>query len=334
MSTPLGWQASLWQRLQEAHAQQRLTHALLLAGPAGIGKRRFAAALAQGLMCESPAVDGLACGTCRSCLQYTAGSHPNLFWLKPLYDDKTDKQKRDISVEQLRDLGDKLVLSSHYGGAKVVVFDPVDALNVAGVNALLKTIEEPPQATYLLLVSERPMSLAATLRSRCQRLRMTPPSESDALAWLKAELPDTDETLRAQALARAQGAPLRALASLQSGLMEQQNQWRRDWLEIAAQKRSPLVVAATVGREREQVGVWLSSFISFLGDMLRERVTASSQHGDLSRLAGTIPLPGLWQLIDEAFESARRIQASAAPQLVVESMMIAWWRWTLTRPAS
>ena len=328
---PLQWQAPMWRVVTEAHRQSRLAHALLLTGPAGVGKRHFAHALSQWLLCESSGDGGLACGRCRGCLQFAAGSHPNLFWLRPLFDDKTDKQKRDIGVEQLRDLGDKLTLSTHYGGARVVVFDPADALNVAGVNALLKTIEEPPPSTYLLLISERPMSLAATLRSRCQRLRLPVPTADAALAWLAAEAPTVDDTVRNRASAQAQGAPLRALASLSSGLMDQQMQWRRDWIAIATQQRSPLAAAAAVGREREQVALWLGSFITFLGELLRER-TAGVVAVDGDGLGLRIQLPGMWQLIDEAFESSRRIQANAAPQLAVESLMIAWWRWTLARP--
>lgn len=329
----LPWQHDLWRIVGEARDQQRLAHALLLAGPAGVGKRTFASALTQTLLCEAPAAGGYACRVCRSCVQFAAGSHPNLFWLRPLVDDKTDKQKRDISVEQLRNMGDKLVLSAHYGGAKVAVLDPADALNTNGVNALLKTIEEPPPNTYLLLISERPMALAATLRSRCQRLRFSPPSSDEAQAWLQQQEPVLTGALLEHALTSSQGAPLRALAAHRSGLLDLQRKWRSDWLDVAAQKRPPTAAAVAVGKDREQVSAWLSAFIVFLAELLRVRVSGQPS-ADIGAIAARIAPSGLQALIDEAHESARRITTSASPQLVVESLMIAWWRWSMARGAA
>jgi DNA polymerase-3 subunit delta' len=326
----LPWQSALWSVVTEARTNEKLAHALLLAGPAGVGKRQFARALAQALLCEAPSAQGTACGQCRGCVQFDAGSHPNLFWLQPLFDEKTDKQKRDISVEQLRDLGEKLVLSAHYGGSKVVVMDPVDALNVSGVNALLKTIEEPPPKTYMLLVSERPMALAATLRSRCQRLRFAPPSDEQARAWLREQEPALTGASLERALDLAQGAPLRALAAHKSGLLEQHGKWRTDWLDVAAQKRAPTAAAVAVGKDREQVSAWIAAFIAFLGELLRARVSGQ-QSADVGPIAARIGMPGLQAMLDEAYESARRITTSASPQLVVESLLIAWWRWSMAR---
>ncbi|MDB5968056.1 MAG: polymerase-3 subunit delta [Hydrocarboniphaga sp.] len=329
----LPWHKALWSVVCEARANDKLAHALLLAGPAGVGKRQFARALAQALLCESPDQQGEACGKCRGCVQFEAGSHPNLYWLQPLFDDKTDKQKRDISVEQLRDLGEKLVLSAYYGGSKVVVMDPADALNVNGVNALLKTIEEPPPKTYMLLVSERPMALAATLRSRCQRLRFTPPAEAEARAWLREQEPALSAVALERTLDLAQGAPLRALAGHKSGLLEQQGKWRSDWLEVAASSRAPTAAAVAVGKDREQVSAWIAAFIAFLGELLRARVSGQ-QAGDLGQVPGRIGMTGLQAMLDEAYDAARRITTSASPQLVVESLMIAWWRWSMARGAA
>ena len=139
MIRALPWHVQPWQRVQDAIRTGQLGHALLLAGPAGVGKRRFAARLAARLMCESPDVDGEACGHCRGCAQTLAGSHPNLNWLQREFNDRKDKLKRDISMEQLRRMMESLSLSSHYGRTRVVVIDPADAMNANGVNAVLKT---------------------------------------------------------------------------------------------------------------------------------------------------------------------------------------------------
>ena len=194
--------AQRWQRLLAAHASGRLAHALLLAGPRGAGKGHFAAGLASFLLCESSGGARRPCGECRSCAQIAAGTHPNLMRLQPAED------KRDIAIDDVRDLLDRLHLSSHYGQAKIAIIEPADALNASGVNALLKTVEEPPPATHLLFVSERWRALPATLRSRCQILRFARPralaAEGEAAGeWGKA-LTEAGEG-RMQALRLAQG---------------------------------------------------------------------------------------------------------------------------------
>lgn len=179
--SPQPWQQERWAQIRAAHAAGRLAHALLLAGPRGVGKEHFAAGLAAFLLCEGAGEQ--PCGACRSCTQLAAGTHPNLMRLAPAED------KRDIAIDDVRDLLDRLHLSSHYGQAKVAIVSPADALNASGVNALLKTVEEPPPATHIMLVSERWRALPATLRSRCQILRFARPRQAQADAadeWSRA----------------------------------------------------------------------------------------------------------------------------------------------------
>lgn len=321
---PLPWLDRLWTTLQASRRDGRLSHALLLGGPAGVGKRHFAGALAASLLCEALPQNGIACGSCRGCVQFAAGSHPNLHWLQPEVDDKSGREKRDISVEQLRNLLEKLQLSSHYGGAKVAVLAPADALNASGVNGLLKTIEEPPPATYLMLISERPMALAATLRSRCLRLQFPVPPETQARAWLATECPGIEAG--PDALREAFGAPLQLARWAQSGALERNRKWRDELLAVALRGREPLAAAAAVGRDRDEVQAWLSCALVLFGDLLRDRATGR-EDPRTGGLAHRIGSEALEQLIAEAVESSRRLQTNAQPQLVVESLMIAWWRW-------
>ena len=196
---PKPWQEERWRQVRAAHAGGRLAHALLLAGPRGAGKDHFADGLARFLLCE--AAGARPCGQCRSCVQIAAGTHPNLMRLAPAED------KRDIAIDDVRDLLDRLHLSSHYGQAKIAIVSPADALNANGANALLKTVEEPPPATHILLVAERWRALPATLRSRCQILRFARQGawapEGDAGDWIRA-LADACEG-KMQALRIAQG---------------------------------------------------------------------------------------------------------------------------------
>ncbi len=183
--TPHAWQQERWQQVRRAHADGRLAHALLLAGPRAAGADHFAAGLAAWLLCEAAEAARKPCSECRSCVQLAAGAHPNLMRLQPAED------KRDIAIDDVRDLIDRLHLSSHYGQAKIAIVSPADALNANSANALLKIVEEPPPATHILFVAERWRALPATLRSRCQILRFAPPGAwapegEDAAEWSRA----------------------------------------------------------------------------------------------------------------------------------------------------
>ena len=209
---PLPWQQELWIELTAQILQGRLSHALMLSGPQGVGKRWFARALVAFLLCEQRS--GYACGRCRSCQQLAVGAHPNACLLGPdgllglaitasgqheqglvHWQPDADRKRRDISIEASRKLISQLTLASHYGGARTSIIDPADALNSNSVNALLKTIEEPPPDTHLLLLSERPQALLPTLRSRCQKIAFAVPEESAALQWLQAQQPSADAAL-------------------------------------------------------------------------------------------------------------------------------------------
>lgn len=327
----LPWHDEPWRMMQDAARSGRLSHALLLAGPAGVGKRAFARRLAASLLCESRLADGAACGSCRGCTQRAAGSHPNLIWLTREFNEKTDKEKRDISMDQLRGMMDRLSLSSHYGQARVVVIEPADALNVNGVNAVLKTVEEPPPGSHLLLISERPMALAPTLRSRCQRLNFSVPPIAEAEAWLKAMAPGINASA---ALRDSAGAPLAALDAKESGALELRNAWREQLYALAAQRVDPLTAASKV--DKDSAPVWLRAFMGLLREILRGLAGVDAEPR-AQALAPRLGAAHVEQLLAEAVESQRRLQSNANPQLIIESLMISWWRRTAptdTRKAS
>jgi len=199
---------------QLARRAGRLPHALLFKGAAGIGKRAFAGALAQGLLCETPTAPLIACATCEACHWFSTGNHPDFRLLQPEAAEATPedaeptdkKKKRDISVDQVRAMEDFVHISAHRGGAKVVLIQPAEAMNVNAANALLKGLEEPPPETYFLLVSDRPHLLPATIRSRCQQMALSPPMPHEAAEWLTQNGSSQPEL----ALAQAGGAPLLA----------------------------------------------------------------------------------------------------------------------------
>ncbi len=209
------WHKAEYQQLaQRSQSLQGLPHALLFKGVAGIGKRAFASALAQGLLCEKPTAPLMACSACEACHWFETENHPDFRLLQPEIaetaddDEPTDKKKkRDISVAQVRSLAEFINISSHRNGAKVVLIQPAEAMNVNAANALLKSLEEPPPETYFLLVSDRPHMLPATIRSRCQQLALTPPTMKESADWLAKNGVSKPEL----ALAQTGGAPVLAV---------------------------------------------------------------------------------------------------------------------------
>lgn len=169
-----------------------LPHALLLAGPPGIGKRAFAEALANRLLCENPG--RFACGECPSCRWLAAGSHPDFRLVIPEADAQAEEgsegaEKKKVSsqirIEQIRELEDFVFLGGHRQGQRVILVDPAEAMNTAAANSLLKILEEPPATVYFLLVSSRWRRLLPTIRSRCRTLAFHRPDRIEAEAWLE-----------------------------------------------------------------------------------------------------------------------------------------------------
>lgn len=205
MSAPYPWLASAWAHLLQHKAQP--AHALLISGPAGVGKRALARVWAKTLLCEAPRENGEACDTCGACHWFDAGTHPD--YRELTLQEKENKEGETklaiaIDVEQARDTIEYVQLSTYRAGRRVVIIDPADALNQAAANALLKVLEEPPLNTCFVLVSDQARRLLPTLRSRCTRLDVGLPKQDIALQWLDEQPTDDAETM----LALAGGAPL------------------------------------------------------------------------------------------------------------------------------
>jgi DNA polymerase-3 subunit delta' len=165
-------------QLTAAVQHDRVAHALLIQDAPGAGGDQLALWMAQLLLCLAPGPAG-PCGACAGCIRSRENRHPDFTQIGLIEDSK------QIRVEQARDLSAHLALASHQGGYKVALLDPADALNWNAANALLKTLEEPPARTVLILVAQQPSRLPATILSRCQRLRIRTPERGPALSWLR-----------------------------------------------------------------------------------------------------------------------------------------------------
>lgn len=175
------WLKEAWDAVVECLQSGKMPHALLIAGGEGLGKRDFASALGQALLCQTPGALRIACGQCRACRLMKAGTHPDYSNVA------VQEEATQIKIDQIRELSEKLSLRPHYQGYQVAVIDPAEAMTLEASNALLKTLEEPSEDSVLVLVSDRPSMLSATIKSRCRKIDARPPRADVALAYLQAD---------------------------------------------------------------------------------------------------------------------------------------------------
>ncbi len=212
----LAGQDAAWREWRAAQGSARMHHGWILAGIKGLGKGAFARAAARELVAEP----GLP--------QPAGEHHPDILVLDhlPANDEEEKKRadgkpwqaKRNITVDQIRRMQQRLTTRPTLGSRRAVIVDPADDMEKGAVNALLKSLEEPPAGTYFLLVTHRPGRLLATVRSRCLTLQFAPLPDAEIDAVLRRDAPEADPAARDAAVAAARGSPGAALDFVGRGL--------------------------------------------------------------------------------------------------------------------
>lgn len=211
------WLNPAYRQVVQQHQAGRAHHALLVQALPGMGDGELVWAIGRWLLCQRR--DGLkSCGQCHGCQLMLAGTHPDWHRLA------AEKGKSALGIDAVREVNERLFNHAQQGGAKVVWLPDAAQLTEAAANALLKTLEEPPQNTWFFLSSPEPSRLLPTLRSRCLRLHLAPPDEAQSLAWLQKQHQGEPEAIRT-ALRLSSGAPGAALT-----LLEAQNWTQRQAL--------------------------------------------------------------------------------------------------------
>ncbi|RUO31732.1 hypothetical protein CWE12_01660 [Aliidiomarina sedimenti] len=214
----LPWLRATWQALMQAAQNQRLSHGLAIIWNPQLGSDRLLDQLSQWLLCQHSQGQMKACGQCKSCLLWRAQGHPD-------YHRIGDNDDSSIGVDAIRQLQQRLSTSANQGGHKVAVIAEAEKLTVAAANALLKTLEEPPAATTIIVASRRYQALLPTIRSRLQYYPVTRPGITQLAQWLTqyGEQPvNATETLRVWC-----DAPLTALERLGQGTLQSANSMAR-----------------------------------------------------------------------------------------------------------
>ena len=293
VTPPLPWQHGAWERLLASHRGGSLPHALLFAGLPGTGCERFALALARYLLCAAP-VQGMNCGECKACRLTASGAHGDFLSLEPTGEGQV------IQVGQVREAIAFGAQTPGLGRCKVLLIAPAERMTAAAANALLKSLEEPPANTYLLLVTGAESRLPATVRSRCQVLRFPLPAADDCLPWL-AE--GSDAEAARQALALAAGRPLRAAALLREGEVATAIKQRAAVEALLAGRAAAPAVDAALAE------LSLEAFLELLARTLQDAVRALPP----AALRGSRGL-GLLACLDEVQGAARAVASGANPQ--------------------
>jgi DNA polymerase-3 subunit delta' len=325
---------ALVESFNHAWHRGRLAHAYLLSGPPGVGKRLFADELAKALLCEKPPADRLeACDRCPSCLQAKAGTHPDLFAIGQPADSLI------IPIEMIRELSRNLSLKPARGHGKVAIIDDADSLhdpisNHAAANCFLKTLEEPPPSSVLLMIGTNPDLQLPTILSRCQVVRFGPLPPEVLADLLRAQ--GVEDARLIERLTRLSGGSLgQALALADPALWEFRSRLldgiTQPHLDSVGLSREWMRFVEEAGKEaaaqRRRAALVLGLLIEFLHDAIRLKVGGTPLLAEaddlrfLRALADRADPEKLLDLLERCLEGDVHIDRRVQLVLALEGLM-------------
>jgi len=308
------WFAPAREEVTTAFASGRLAHGLIIHEDPGSGGSEFARWLAQFVNCRERS--RAPCGECQDCRWVATGQHPDLTLLSP------EEDSVQILIDQVRALVADLGLTAHGSGYKIAIIAPAEAMNVNAANALLKTLEEPPARTLLLLVTSQPSRLLPTLRSRCSRLRLAGPSRQLAAKYLTEA---GGEGPWLEALAATGAGPFTLLGTDPAALARLRSDTLDTLRDIGSGKIQPPGVAerwADRGNSKD-----LPVRLACLESWVTDRILETTSIRDVTHLSGQ-GMPSnicrLFELSDAVRDMRKLSLTSINKGMAVESLL---WRW-------
>ena len=315
----------------------RVHHAWLFAGPDGVGKETTARAFAQSLLCETP-LEGEACGGCLACQKVERGAHPDLLVVLPearavdrgllSREELGRTPSRDLRIEQVRDLEGMLALAPVEAKCRVVLLVGADSMNVPAQNAFLKTLEEPPVGTHLVLLAETADALLPTIRSRCVRVPFAP-LPLDLVAERVAEARGVPEQ-QARLLAALAGGSLGRAMELTTEALEDRARILEELEQLDASDFRPLLALAEriAAGGRDGAEILLDAIalfyrdVAILGEGGSEEMVANRDLLPLLQRAARRGCPAALFRYREAARAREAIERHAVPRLAVERFLI------------
>ena len=309
LGTP-DWFQAPQREIDAALAAGRLAHGILIHEDAGAGGLQLARWIAQRVNCQN--AKRAPCGECQQCRWIAADQHPDVTRLSPEEDSVT------IKVDAIRALIADLALTAHGAGFKVAIVSPAHAMTEAAANALLKTLEEPPQRTLLLLATSEPSRLPATVRSRCTRLRLAAPTRDAAAQFLEAA---RGAGPWREALAATGAGPFSLLEADPAALAQVRGDTLATLDRIGSGNLQPPAVADRWARGD------LATRLSCLESWVTERILESASIRDATHLSSggrASNICRLFELSDAIRDMRKLSHTSINKTMAVESLL---WRW-------
>ncbi len=305
--------------LRRAVELDRLPHALIFAGSSGVGKRTLALLLAQLLNCESPS-GKLACGKCASCQKIAQGFHPDVRLIEP--------DGAFIKIEQIRNMIGEIAYQPFEAKYRVVILDPAEQLKIEAANCMLKTLEEPPSRTIIILVTSNPYTLLTTIQSRSRLLQFTGISQDGIETHLirQAGWSPGDAHLAA---ALSRGSLGNALAFEPGSYLPVRAQ-ALGFVSLLLSRGSfsdASRLAASAVKDKEAFPVWVEAALTVLQDLFYartapDRVGQQDILGDLRTLADHTPAGAVTSAV-RAFERLRRgLRHNVNRQIALEALFL------------
>ena len=326
------------EQLQRSIVQNRVSHALLIAGPKGIGKTTFATAFAKSISCLNPPEPGVPCGECRACRKIDRGVHPDIqtFNLasQAITAEKSGGKNTGITIETVRDVSSTSALRPIEGRWRIVLLDDAETMNEVAQEALLKTLEEPPPSMLLVLLADDIEALLPTIRSRCQviELRTVARSLIESALIERGAIPALAEELASL----SDGAPGWAFRALDDPKLRDARLQAVDqavtWIGAATYERLVQAVRAAddFSKSRweplERLGVLLSVWRDalLLGAGLRDRMTYLLFADRLSGLSAAWTLTDVHRAVQSVQQCIRDLETNVRPRLAMEAMVLQW----------
>jgi DNA polymerase III subunit delta' len=314
------WLRTAMSSLGAVQAAGRMPHALLIQAAHGTGGDELATWVAQLVLCPNAAYGTSAadrpCGSCARCQHVAAGQHPDVSAVRPIED------SQQIRIEQIRELCAELALTSHQGGYKVAIIDPADSLNRFAANALLKTLEEPPPRTLVVLVAAQPSRLPATLRSRCQRIEVRTPTRPESLEWLASVRGEGDWSAVLDVIGEA---PLAAATLDPAATAALRAETWRLLEELHRGQADPVLAAEQWSRS--ELALRLACVENWLTERIRRVLTAPPQDAELRATAqsrhadSVINRRTLFRLLDAVRDFKAALATPINRSLALESLL-------------
>jgi DNA polymerase-3 subunit delta' len=320
---------------QTAAARGRLGQAYLFVGPDGVGRRMFARELAKALLCESPPAPLTACDRCPSCAQVEADTHPDVFTLR------TPEGKHELPVSEMREYCTRMALKPTRGGRKVGIVEDADDFNEESANCFLKTLEEPPPGSLLILLATGTDRQLPTILSRCQAVRFAPLGPDDLGAVLAGQ--GVADPARRDRLVRLAGGSVAAALALNDDAFWELRQKLVDGLTSPRPNSGVLArewqhFYEEAGKDTAAQRLRVSLVIRFLVETVRQALRVSvgadaagldpAEEAKLRAFADRLGAERLVGLADRCVEADFHVERRVQLMLVIESVLEQF-----TRPA-